>query len=150
MQSVFSSLFLLPSAPFLSNLIKYHCRYVIPGSKVSSRSPWLIAVSLWSIFNLLSHFIGLPFIGLSWWIRWQSLCLQCGRPMFDPWVGKIPWRRKWRPTPVILPGESHGWGSLVGYSPWDRKELDTAERLHLLPISSLFEGPLLCHLLLLR
>ena len=36
---------------------------------------------------------------------------------FDPWVGKIPWRRKWQPTPVFLPGESHGWRSLVGYSP---------------------------------
>ena len=36
--------------------------------------------------------------------------------------GKIPWRRKWQPTPVFLPGESHGWKSLVGYSPWDRKE----------------------------
>ena len=44
-------------------------------------------------------------------------CLQCGRPGFDPWVRKIPWRRKWQPTPVFLPGESHGWRSLVGYSP---------------------------------
>ena len=35
-----------------------------------------------------------------------------------PWVRKIPWRRKWQPTPVLLPGESHGWRSLVGYSPW--------------------------------
>ena len=47
----------------------------------------------------------------------KSICLQCGRPGFDPWVGKIPWRRKWQPTPVFLPGESHGWRSLVGYSP---------------------------------
>ncbi len=39
------------------------------------------------------------------------------RCRFDPWVGKIPWRRKWQPTPVLLPGESHGWRSLVGYSP---------------------------------
>ena len=39
----------------------------------------------------------------------------------DPWVGKIPWRRKWQPTPVILPGESHGRRSLVGYSPWVAK-----------------------------
>ena len=39
-------------------------------------------------------------------------------------------RRKWQPTPVLLPGESHGWRSLVGYSPWGRKESDTAERLH--------------------
>ena len=33
---------------------------------------------------------------------------QCGRPGFDPWVGKIPWRRKWQPTPVLLPRKSHG------------------------------------------
>ena len=49
---------------------------------------------------------------------------------FDPWVGKILWRRKWQPTPVLLPGKSHGWRSLVGYSLWGRKELDTTERLH--------------------
>ena len=49
---------------------------------------------------------------------------------FDPWVGKIPWRRKWQPTPVFLPGESHGGRSLVGYSPRGRKESDTTERLH--------------------
>ena len=46
-----------------------------------------------------------------------SVCLQCGRPRFDLWVGKISWRRKWQRTPVFLPGESHGWRSLVGYSP---------------------------------
>ena len=39
------------------------------------------------------------------------------RPGFDPWDGKIPWRRAWQPTPVFLPGESHGQRSLVGYSP---------------------------------
>ena len=57
-------------------------------------------------------------------------CLQCGRPRFDPWVGKISWRRKQQPTPILLPGESHGWRSLVGYSPWGRKESDTTEQLH--------------------
>ena len=36
----------------------------------------------------------------------KSICLQFGRPGFDPWVGKIPWRRTWQPTPVFLPGES--------------------------------------------
>ena len=41
--------------------------------------------------------------------------------------GKIPWRRAWQPTPVFLPGESHGQRSLSGYSPWGRKELDTIE-----------------------
>ena len=43
-----------------------------------------------------------------------------GDPGFNPWVGKIPWRRKWQPTPVLLPGESHGGRSLIGYSPWGR------------------------------
>ena len=47
-----------------------------------------------------------------WWLRWYSVCLQCRRPGFDLWVRKIPWRRKWQPTPVLLPGESHGWRSL--------------------------------------
>ena len=37
---------------------------------------------------------------------------------FDPWIGKVPWRRKWQPTPVFLPGKSHGQRSLAGYSPW--------------------------------
>ena len=46
------------------------------------------------------------------------------------WVRKIPWWRKWQSTPVFLPGESHGWGSLVGYSPQGRKESGTTERLH--------------------
>ena len=46
------------------------------------------------------------------------------------WAGKSPWRRKWQPTPVFLPGNSHGWRSLVGYNPWGRKELDTTEQLH--------------------
>ena len=45
-------------------------------------------------------------------------------------LGKIPWKRKQQPTPVLLPGKSHGWRSLVGYSPWGHKESDTTERLH--------------------
>ena len=67
---------------------------------------------------------------LPWWLRWWSVCLQYRRPRFDPWIGKISWRRKWQPTPVFLPGESQGRRSLVGYSPWGRKESDTTERLH--------------------
>ena len=47
----------------------------------------------------------------------KSVCLQCGIPRFNLWVRKISWRRKWQPTPVLLPGKSHGQRSLVGYSP---------------------------------
>ena len=67
--------------------------------------------------------------GLPWWLKWYRIFLQCGRPRFNPWVRKIPWRRKWHPTLVFLSKESHGQRSLVGYSPWSHKELDTAEQL---------------------
>ena len=45
------------------------------------------------------------------------------RDTFNPWVRKIPWRRKWQPTPVFLPGKSHGQRSLAGYSPWGCKRV---------------------------
>ena len=44
-------------------------------------------------------------------------CRRCKRHKFDPWVGKIPWRRAWQPTPVFLPGEFHGQKNLAGYRP---------------------------------
>ena len=49
------------------------------------------------------------------------------RHRFDPWVGKIPWSRKWQHAPVFLPGKSHGQKSLASYSPWGCKESDTIE-----------------------
>ena len=57
--------------------------------------------------------------------------LQFRRGRFYPWVGKIPWRRKWQPTLVFLLGKSHGWRSLAGYSPWGHKESDTTGQLTL-------------------
>ena len=63
--------------------------------------------------------------------------MQCKKPRFDPWVGKIPWRRKWQSTPVFLPGKSHGGRSLVGYSSCGHKELDTIEQLHFLSITQI-------------
>ena len=63
---------------------------------------------------------------------WTSLsgkepACQYRRSGFDPWVEKIPWRRKWKPTPVFLPGKFHGQKSLAGYSPWGHKESDMNE-----------------------
>ena len=55
--------------------------------------------------------------------------LQCRRLGFDPWVGKMPWRRAWQPTPVFLPGESPWARSLAGCSPQDGKQLDMTEWL---------------------
>ena len=50
----------------------------------------------------------------------ESTC-RYRRYVFDPWVGNIPWRRKWQPAPVFLPGKSHGQRSPEGYSPWDHR-----------------------------
>ena len=69
-------------------------------------------------------------IQLPLWLRQLRICLQCRRPRFDPWVRKIPWRRKWQPTPVSFSGESHGQRSLVDYSPQGRRESDMTEQLH--------------------
>ena len=73
---------------------------------------------------------------------WLLVFLQWGRPGFHPWFGKIPWRRKWQPTPVLLLGKSHGWRVLVSYSPRGHKESDTTEWLnslvfHEVPITNL-------------
>ena len=57
----------------------------------------------------------------------ERICLQCKRRGFNLWVGKIPWRRKWQPTLVFLPGEFHGQRNLAGYSSWGLKVSDTTE-----------------------
>ena len=58
----------------------------------------------------------------------ESVCNEL-RPGFNLWVGNIPWRRAWQPTPVFLPGESHEQRSMAGYSSWGHKESDMTERL---------------------
>ena len=65
---------------------------------------------------------------------WASLVAQLVKnlpAMRETWVQSLDWEdlleKKWQPTPVFLPGKSHGWRSLVGYSPWGRKELDITE-----------------------
>ena len=59
--------------------------------------------------------------GLPWWLSVKESARQCRRHGFDTWVRRIPWRRKWQPTPVSLPGKSHRQRSLVDYSPWGCK-----------------------------
>ena len=97
------------------------CGVLSPGT---CRTSWLLqAYSLWFISSC--HLTPLPKAGLD---SKQSAC-QYRRLKFDPWVRKIPQRREWQPTPVFLPGESHGQRSLMGYSPWGGKELDMTEQL---------------------
>ena len=87
-------------------------------------------------------YIKLTFLAFSW--KSVSLVVQmvkkkkkktacnAGGPEFDPWVAKIPWRRKWQLTLVFLSGELYGQRSLAGYSLWSYKELDMTERAHIL------------------
>ena len=76
------------------------------------------------------------------WLSSKEPTCQCRRHKilgFGPWVRKIPWRRKWQPPPVFLPGESHGQRSLVGYSPWGPKRVRhdlEAEHTHAFPTLS--------------
>ena len=60
-------------------------------------------------------------VGLPRWLSGKESACQCKRLRFDPWVRKMPWRRKWQPTPVFLAGKSHGQRTLVAYSPPGRK-----------------------------
>ena len=83
-------------------------------------------VYLWSF----SFYTFSPSALLPWWLSGKESACQCRRPGFDPWVRKSPWRRKWQPTPVFLPGKSHGERSLAGYSPWGHKESDITEHLN--------------------
>ena len=70
---------------------------------------------------------------LPWWLCGKESACQCKRHRFDPWVRKIPWKRKQLPTPEFLPRKSHGQRNLVGYSPWGHKRfrhnLDTEQHV---------------------
>ena len=68
-------------------------------------------------------------VRLFWWLSSKESASRCRKCGFNPWVWKIPWRRKWLPTLVFLPVEFHGQRSLESYSPWGCKELNTAESL---------------------
>ena len=63
-------------------------------------------------------------VGLSLWFSGKEFTCQCRKPGFDPWVGKMPWRRAWQPTLVFWPGEAQRPRILVGHSPQHRKEAD--------------------------
>ena len=79
------------------------------------------------IIIILSYYFSqhlLPSVSLPLRLSWQRICLQCKRTGFDPWVGKIPWRKERLPTSVFWPGEFHGL-----YHPWGCKESDMTERI---------------------
>ena len=71
--------------------------------------------------------------GLPRWRTGKEYACQCRRPKrpgFYPWVGKIPWRRTWQPTPLFLNGKFSGQRSLLGYSPWDHRARHNQAQMH--------------------
>ena len=95
---------------------------------------WQVARGRGRIFNLPLT-IQLGVLGGS---AGKNLLVSAGDSGFDPWVWKIPWRRKCHPVPVFLPGKSQGQRSLAGYSSWGCKESDTTEWLNWTELMILF------------
>ena len=99
-----------------------------PNWSEMSGPKWTLCLIVWFISSACtSESLGsnTSSLGLPWWLRGWRVSLQCGRPGFDSWVRKIPWRRKWQSTPVFLPGKSHGQRGLVGDSPWGHTKSQT-------------------------
>ena len=86
--------------------------------------PSLNLLKYWSYESQVCLFSWLIFIVVVFvlWLSGKESACRHRRGRFDPWIGKIPWRRKWHPTPVLFPGKSHGQRSLAGYTPCSLKE----------------------------
>ena len=96
---------------------------------------WLTLLALTPFRSVIRFYMQCVLnIGLHRYCSGKESARQCRRhkrPRFNPWVGKIPWGRKWQLTPVFLPGKCHGERSLTGCSSlWGRKESDSAEQLN--------------------
>ena len=101
------------------------------------KSPTVMVLLLLSLFRSVS--VCLMYLA-SLVAQWQRIRLQCRRRRFDPWIRRIPWRRKWQATPVFLPREFRGLRTLVGYSPQGHKQLDTTDAAEHTPmlVASIF------------
>ena len=95
---------------------RYPCLFDNCGRNYNQISCNMVAYMglLW-IRCLLLYGNVIPLWGLSHWLSGKASTCRCRRHRFDPWIRKVPWRRKWKPTPVFLPGKSHAERSLVGY-----------------------------------
>ena len=99
-----------------------HCPVCVTPPFRLARPHWrfpltAVCVGDSGILKLSFYRTGISIRGLPRWCSGKESACPCRRHRFDPWVEKIPWRRKQQPTPVFLPGKSHGQRSLAGYSP---------------------------------
>ena len=120
------------------NIWKYQCPRgrVTQGAIVSHSCPCASHSGCFLLYNEVKYWHLEVEISCRQYKNWASLLAQMVKNLpamqetrVHPWVGNILWRREQQPTPVFLPGESHGQRSLMGYSPWGHKESDTTEWL---------------------
>ena len=110
-----------PNCHFLNDFTTSQCLSVLrllSFLNAQYRNFFFSHFTLWHLMPYISAW-GDP----NFTIIYCTIRLQCRRHRFYPWAWKIPWRRKWQPTPVFLPGKSHGQRSQVGYSPWGPKRV---------------------------
>ena len=108
-----------PSLPTLLEVQCYSSTHSISFTFFISLSSWHLNMSV-SLCGLLRQSSGK---------ERTCKCRRSQRRRFDPWIGTISWRRKWQPTPVLLPGKFYRQRSLAGYGPRVHKELDTTEQV---------------------
>ena len=130
---------MVPSPEESYVLITYLHNILLPVMLWCSRIEWTLLIHAatpvpalgWS--TLRNSWLSNLLLGLPRWLSCKESTWQWRRQrkrhVFDLWVGKIPWSRKWQPAPVFFSGEFHGRGSLVGYSHWGHRQSDTTEWL---------------------
>ena len=107
----------------------------IPSNHLTLCCPLLL---LLSVFPSIRAFSNESILHLRWPKYWRSSFSISPSNEYSGLITLRIWRRKWQPTPVLLPGKFHGWRTLVGYSPWSCKESDMTEQLHFLSFCSFF------------
>ena len=125
------------------------CGQAHPRLQESSTDQQAHKLNSWKLFEaieswgcLLGNIVVIDSLWLPQWLRQWRIHLHWRRPGFDPWVGKIPWRRTWQPTPVPLPRKSHGqrspWGGKrVGH---DLATIDSLQNKQTCPPGKIFKG----------
>ena len=126
------------------NLLYFYFMVIVGKQKVNKQKipcfGWNFYLSL--LYEVMLLFILCPTVKYNVWIIYvgkgnkrvslvaqpQRICLPRRRGRIHPWVGKTPWRRKWQPSPGVLPGKSQGQRSLAGHSPWGHKETQLTYR----------------------